>query len=610
MNDALQTPSTALMLLQSGRYEEAETVARDALAQFAGAPDWLTVLALTLSAQQRPDEARPIYQQLTTVQPDVAAHWSNLGNCLCELGQEAQAHSPLLRALDLNDSDDATHFGLARVYSDIGPIESALGHIERAITLSPDDIEYRILRARIFAAMEQWGQAQEEIDLLQRAPLDAGQRAELGYLYLHGNSYDKAIAIFRQPPADPALAFDYGIGLVTALERINRTDEALTFRATLPTSPPSDMPRLREKFLQMDAKLAARSGDHARACALIREQIAAAPDHPTRFSSQWFDLGAALDKLGDIDTAMDAFARAHRSQCAVIDPRHPSLTSGTSIPALLRRPLPSAVDWPPAPSTDNRPDPVFVVGFPRSGTTLLEQLLDAHDQLVSFDEQPFLQRLFLADIAGNGDFFDAHARLDARSIQELRALYFQLVDRAIDSAGARRPVDKNPLNMARLPWLQRVFPNAQVVLAVRHPCDVVLSCHMQHFRSPVLATNFGTLEQTARLYNDIFTHWLRAQPNCHWPVRIVRNEDLIADTAKEARGLFDYLRLPWQDELLGFTDRARDKGAIKTPSYSQVIEKVNAKAVGRWQRYRAHFTPATIATLSPWVTHFGYPPIE
>ena len=600
---------SALDSLGAGRPDQTEALARAALAALPDDPTWTTLLALALSAQRRPAEALQLYRALTSWQPDEPAHWANLGNCLCELERETEAAPALARARALGDDGDAVHFGLARVHADAGPIATAIAHIDAAVERAPDDLEYRLFRARLLAAAERWGQAADDVDRLMRAPLDPWQRSDLGYLLMRTGHYDRAIAIFEAAPDDPTLALDVRIGLATAWERINRVEDAFALRAALPELPADAPASLRDKRLHLDARLASRRGDHAQAAALLREQIAAAPEHPLRFSSQWFDLGTALDRIGDTEGAIDAFAKAHASQCAAIDPAHPSILSDTGIPALLELPPPAqAAD--DAAIDDGFPDPVFVVGFPRSGTTLLEQLLDAHPTLVSFDEQPFLQRLFLSLVERTGDVARVCEALDAETIRALRKEYAALVAGAAGDLGGRRPVDKNPLNMVRLPWLQRVFPRARVVLAIRHPCDVVFSCYMQNFRSPVLATRFRTLDGAADFYDRVFGYWERAADDFRLPVHVLRNEDLIADTEGRARALFGFLDLPWQDDLLAFTERAKAKGAIKTPSYTQVVEKVNAKAVGRWQRYRAHFPPDALARLSYWAGRFGYPAFE
>ena len=153
-------------------------------------------------------------------------------------------------------------------------------------------------------------------------------------------------------------------------------------------------------------------------------------------------------------------------------------------------------------------------------------------------------------------------------------------------------------------WL--AFPQSKVILAIRHPCDVVLSCYMQHFRAPAFALTFETIESTAQMYDRVFSHWYQNAEQLKLPVLEWKYEDLVADTEGRARALFEFLELPWHEELLAFTERAKNKGAIKTPSYTQVVEQVNARSVGRWQAYEKYFTSEAMRYLEPWLERFGY----
>jgi hypothetical protein len=443
---------------------------------------------------------------------------------------------------------------------------------------------------------------------LLRQPLATAQRIELGYLLLRGGLYADAERLFagvlHRDPAEP----DARLGLITTLERVNRLDEAVQQRATLQTQlDRSTLLQLRDKLLQVDARLAARRGDHAQARNDLLQLLAEAPADPTLRISLRFDLGSALDKCGQPDAAMAAFAQAHGERRALVNDDHPALARDDNVYAALDDPLPRSRPSPVAATDDGRQDPVFVVGFPRSGTTLLEQLLDAHPELASFDEQPFVQRLVKSLYAGAATLDQAMARLDGAGVQRARDLYFADVDRVRPNLGTRRPVDKNPLNLVRLPLLPPFFPRSRVVLAVRHPCDVVLSCYMQHFQAPSFAVTFETLDTGAEMYDRVFRHWWAARESVALPVHVLRYEDLVADTETEARRLFDFLELAWHPQLMAFTERAKAKGSISTPSYSQVVEKVNTKAVGRWLAYRHHFSEPALARLAPWIERFGYP---
>ena len=594
----------AYQALASGRTAEVLAWAGRALAEDASALPWKALRAVALSLSQRPQEALLEYQWLCAHEPGNPAHWSNLGNCLCELEREREALEPLQKALLLGATEPALHFGLARAYATDGQLELARRHIETAIARDPTDAEFPLLHLRILQAQDRWPEALRLAGQLQVLPLSEGQRIDLGYLLFRGQWYAQAIAQFSLPVADPDLAIDARIGLVMAYERTNRMAQAETLQATLDEHAVSHHPKLLDNFLQMQAKMAMRRKDYPAARALFERILSAAHADPVLKLGLQFEYAAALDKCGDPDAAMAVLQTAHAQRRGLTSRTHPALQDSTEAFAVLEQPVPP---WNPAVHvTDVHADPVFVVGFPRSGTTLLEQLLDAHPGLVSFDEQPFLQHLVRRLGADGDDVCEAINALSSARTAAERTAYFAEVAGVAPGAENQRAVDKNPLNMVRLPLLQNFFPRSRIILAVRHPCDVVLSCYMQNFRAPAFALTFETLESTAQMYDRVFTHWYTAAGQLQLPVLTWKYEDLVADTEGRARVLFDFLQLPWHDDLLAFTERAKDKGAIKTPSYTQVVEPVNARAVGRWQAYEAYFTPAVMAHLAPWIARFGY----
>lgn len=606
--EAVAALKRAVEQLQRGYPQVAEALAREGLATAPSHESWLSVLALAISAEHRPAEALPIYIELTQRQPTVASHWSNLGNCLCELGREHEALAPLQRAASLGANHAAVHFGFARVYSVTGPARLGLDHIVQARRHDPEDLEFRLLHAKLLNALDEWELARREIDALLQAPLDTPQRVELAFLLLRGGIYTEARDLFssvlRRVPED----VDARLGAIMALERLNQVDEATQQRSALAGQLDADASaRLRDKLLQVDARLAARHGDHARAVEYLQALLAEEPADPSLRISLRFELGIALDKCGRPDEAMAAFSKAHAERRALVADDHPALARGDSLYVALDQPHVQPPAWLLPTDESVHPDPVFVVGFPRSGTTLLEQLLDAHEDLASFDEQPFVQRLVKRLYELDDSLQQALDAAGNEGIRAMRESYFRDVATVVPELGARRPVDKNPLNLVRLSLLPPFFPHGRVILAVRHPCDTVLSCFMQNFNAPSFAVAYETLESAAEMYDRVFAHWWQARDSFSLPVHLIRYEDLVGDTKGEAQRLFSFLHLDWNDSLLEFTERARSKGAISTPSYAQVVEPVNRRAIGRWLRYREHFSRSAMARLAPWIERFGYP---
>jgi hypothetical protein len=247
-----------------------------------------------------------------------------------------------------------------------------------------------------------------------------------------------------------------------------------------------------------------------------------------------------------------------------------------------------------------RTAPVFLVGFPRSGTTLLDTVLMGHPGVLVLEEEPILERVG-AELGG----MERLAGLAAAEAESLRTLYFDEVDKLLPEAPAHIVIDKLPLNLLAIPLIHRLFPDARIVFAQRHPCDVVLSCFIESFAINDAMANFLDLGDAARLYDLVLTFWQRCRDGLPLAVHDVRYESLVADLEGEARPLLDFLGLPWHDAVLDHQRTARARGTILTPSYSQVIRPLYREAIGRWQRYREQMAPA-LPLLAPWAAQLGY----
>jgi tetratricopeptide (TPR) repeat protein len=608
MSDSISSPSRhinqAFKALEQGDFSRVLEMAGQAGQSGPDAPTWKMLKALALSFLKRPFEALPEYQALCAAQPQNAAHWSNLGNCLCELERELEALEPLQKALLLGATEPALHYGLARAYAVVGPLELARRHIVTAIERAPSDAEFYLFKLRILQAMDLWPEAKICADYLHTINLDEGQSADFGYLLFRGQWYEQAIGQFCKPRQNIDLEHDGKIGLVMTYERTNRIEKAKEIQVLLDEAAMQHNPKLLDNFLQMQAKMAMRDKNLIAAKDYFERILQKTHSDPSLKLGLEFEYAAVLDKCKQPDAVMQVMQKAHTQRRILVSKNHPALQDGTEAFAVLDQAIPSWNET--CRGSDEHEDPVFVVGFPRSGTTLLEQLLDAHPALVSFDEQPFLQHIVRRITTDGSNFFDCMENLSQAQWLEQRKEYFNEITLVAPDRKAARVVDKNPLNMVRLPALQNFFPDSKVILAIRHPCDVILSCYMQHFRAPAFAITFETLESTAHMYDKVFSHWYQSVEQLKLPVLEWKYEDLVADTEARARKLFRFLNLPWHDELLSFTERAKDKGAIKTPSYTQVIEQVNARSVGRWQAYEKYFTPEVMKHLEPWMERFGY----
>ena len=315
-----------------------------------------------------------------------------------------------------------------------------------------------------------------------------------------------------------------------------------------------------------------------------------------------------LAELGEVDQAFAAFNQTNLMHQA--DPTQP-LQRATDVRNKLRGDLTLmseawAKTWPNfddhIQELDSNDDPVFLVGFPRSGTTLLDTILMGHSQTVVLEEQPPLN---LVDQSIGGT--QALASLDLDDIARARSQYFAEVGkvspRPLDRA--RMLIDKSPLFLSKAPTIHRLFPNAKFILALRHPCDVVLSCFMSNFRLNNAMSNFLRLEDAAEFYDLTFQHWHRAKTLFPLNIHTVTYERLVENVEAEVRPLFDFLEIKWESDALNHRETAKSRGLITTASYAQVAEPIYKRAAGRWEAYHHHLKPI-LPILQPWVEKFGY----
>jgi Sulfotransferase family len=404
--------------------------------------------------------------------------------------------------------------------------------------------------------------------------------------------------------ANPPASGRAVVGFAFLLERLHRLDQAHTVLQQLELDDRSlnaDSERL-----AMSAVLADRAGRHEDAhrqltCALAKQQEFVHRYHLL------YPLAKACDALGRYEEAYTAAAEAHRSQLAFLERATGKASEEQSqLWALTAKGCdPDDIALWESAGTAMAGSPIFIVGFPRSGTTLLEQMLDAHPLLQSMDEQPFLLRA-VARVTDQGIGYPTElGKLSGSDLNDIRAGYWHAVRNRVPLAADRRLVDKNPMNMVLLPIIRRLFPSAPIILAIRHPCDTVVSCFLQHFRSD-LALLGRDLTALARSYSRAFGFWYSQSSLLRPDTHELKYEQLAADCATELDRLCAFLQLPRHEAMLAPGDHARAKGFISTPSYAQVLEPISNRSVGRWKHYERHFDSEVLASLMPWIERWGY----
>jgi tetratricopeptide (TPR) repeat protein len=596
----------ALELYRQGNRPAAERRCRLALGLVPEHRDSRILLGMILLLETRYEEAEVVFDELAGADPDQATHWINLGTARRGTKRFDAALVAYGRAAALGVSTADFFYNVGLTHVDRLDFEAGRAVFERAVALAPQDAEIRYRHAQACFETRRPEEALRSLAGWESlSDLTSEVAANLGTLLMNLGEATQANAAFARVTLDEHLEPTVALTVFEALERMNRLGEARVLLEFLSTHPRARS--LGTDLLLAQAQLAERESRFDVACEL-RQRALEEVKEPHLRHFQLFRLAKCLDAAGRHEEAFAALEEAHRSQLAYF---------ALTVPALSLRGVPTMTitrygcdpadvakwDESEAPSLDE--SPIFIVAFPRSGTTLLELTLDAHPQLKSMDEQPFLQ----AALHGLGltgiKYPEQLAQVGNADLERIRAAYWERVGAKLRLEPGQRLVDKNPLNILRLPVIRRLFPHARVILSVRHPCDVLMSCFLQHFRSPdfaLLCSDLGTLTTGYRRTMD---YWYQQLDILEPAVREVRYETFVADFDTEVRGICEFLELPWDDRLLEPAAHARSKGYISTPSYSQVVQPVNQKAIGKWRAYQRHFEPV-LPLLTPYFERWGY----
>lgn len=536
------------------------------------------------------------------------AHFA-LGQALHSLAQRHAAIDCYRSAIHYLPSFPDSYFLLGLALREQGEMSGALASLEQALRIRPS---FAQALAEVRATHIDLGSLETGLHYLRRAatlnPLDAVALGNIAHaLRLQGESL-KAVEEFRSALGLDPENVDLIAGLATTLEFLGRAEEAATLVAQgIQIEPDHAVCHLvfarldrREKRLQQ---------------AVDRLQSLLTPHMPTSLRADvLLEIGQMYDQMGDAERAYPMIVEGKRQKSLATRTSESDKETLAYIARLrqvrqfatpaLAKVLHARKNVKAMAPVGALP-PVFLIGFPRSGTTLMEQVLDSHPQIQAMEEKPTVSLVANHALALLEKHQCALSDLNDAQLAELRQMYFAEVSKYIHLQPGNQLIDKMPLNTILLPIIATVFPDAKFISAVRHPCDVSLSCLMQNFASNAGMSNFFTLNDTVQFYAEVMNTWSHCESTLPLDFHVVRYEDLISDLPAVSMKLLDFLGQPWDAAVLMHTEHAQQRGAINTPSYHQVIQPVYLKSRYRWKRYERDLIEV-LPVLQPFIDKFGY----
>lgn len=523
-----------------GERSRALQMAEAALRYLMDEPLVLLLAAEGLDMQGRGLEALSLIERASEIVPEQAEVWRRLGGAMVRQGRSADALTAFKRALDIQPDNVATLMDAGEASYRLAALTAAERYFRLAAELAPKEANALAALAAIAARRQKPDEART---LAQRA------------LAIAPNLLTAEMAIGR---ADLVAGLPQAVRerMSRFLSRSDLSDDnrvgALDLRAdaldmlNLPSEAFADYQSRNEILRRINAprirrEIGERRVDEARRLA---QYFSAAPNDPWR-------TGPGDDEIG---------ARA---------------ASGHA----------------------------FLVGFPRSGTTLLERVLAAHPSVVTLSEVDHLARVgrgFMADAKA----LDKLAQLTPALADEARESYWQSVAATIgEDLSGKVAIDKLPLHTAALPVISKLFPRARIFFALRDPRDVVLSCFRRRFQINSAMFEFLDLTDAATYYDGVMALARIYRSVLPLTVKEVRHEAMVTNFKAEVQAALDHLGLKWDPAVERFTEKLPVDA--QTPSDVQLARGLNADGVGQWRRYENHIAPV-LPVLEKWIVEFGY----
>ena len=246
---------------------------------------------------------------------------------------------------------------------------------------------------------------------------------------------------------------------------------------------------------------------------------------------------------------------------------------------------------------------IFLVGFPRSGTTLLDTILRTHSNINVLEENPVLINLRNDFFKKNNNQLTSLLNISQKEKDLIRNQYYKEVKKTIN-VKKNVLIDKLPLSIIEIGFIKCIFPNSKIVLALRHPCDTVLSCFSNSFTINEAMVNFLSLDNTINLYNTVFDLFEFYEKELQLNYFKIKYEDVVYDFETQITKLLNFLELKYENKIKDFYLTAQKREKIATPSYSQVINPLYTSSIGRWQNFKE--IKDSRSKLEKWIKKFNY----
>ena len=526
----------------------------------------LFILRSVFIQTEQLDSAIDYLNKVNNIDPNIANVHNNLGIVYIKLKKFQDAKKFFNKTLEINPSHLDAYNSLGIVYAELGDLNQALFNVKKVLELNSNFVSAHNNLGLIYKKFEHFNEA--ETSFKKAIEIDfkfIESHYNLMELYEKGNQNDKLESI------------------VNNFEKLFKANSITSlYRGHI----------LYKKDLFLEAIKSLESFS-------IENNINLEVDRINL-------LGKSYDKIGNINDAFLSFEKANllNTNLKIEGINKNNFLNEIKIRINYFKNIKIVEKLPK--QSQNYQDPVFMIGFPRSGTTLLDTILRSHPMIEVIEEKSSVKKIVNSLNKLTNNIFEGFNNIKDVNIKEIRKNYFEDLLSYIDHHDKDFIyIDKLPLNIVYIAEILKIFPHAKFIISLRHPCDCILSCYMQNFKLNDSMSNFLNLKDTAVTYDLIMNLLKIYKSKFNFNFYEIKYENLISKFDNEIKNLLGFLELPWNDSVLEYQKTASERERIFTPSYDQVIKPLYLKSAGRWKKYENKLSNV-YPILEPWIKEFKY----
>ena len=589
------------LLKEQGKIEEAEISLRKSLEIKPNNDLALTNLAVVIFEKGKAEEAEKLLEKAVSINPNSSMAFNSLGNIYSNKELFDIAEENYRKAIKLKPNFALAHNNLGYLLSNNGHFIEAEESYRKAIKLKPN---FDLALNNLGSLLLEKGSIIEAENFVQKA-IDFNPKLELAYVNLGSikfelnkseeaeNLYLKAIEIKD----------DYQYGYISLLDLYDRTNNLQKLRNFLGLLEKNK--NVKNEFLLFKARLLYREKNFTKA----KNYINKIPRIWLKNSSQkaillfWSFKGFIEEKEKNFEEAYKCFERSQLNpgykKC---DPKIFENCIHTYRKNLESNNFLQRKDY----KVKNDMEPVFLLGFPRSGTTLLDTILRSHPEIDVVEEKPIIHTIENIITSQYKFSLNEISKLNDQQLNNLRERYLEnLMSYSTKRKEAKVIIDKFPFNTICLPLINLLFPNAKIIFTHRNPYDTVLSCFQQAFEPNNAMANFQSIDSAAKIYDLTMSMWVDYKDKLDIKYVMSKYEDLIEDFDTNILKVLNFLNLEWNKNLKNYRDTALKREKINTPSSSQVIQPLYKTSIEKWKNYEKFFKDSH-KYLDKWRKYFKY----